>query len=137
MSGSSRCPLPMPQLVQLCQLPTRTYTSILLNFMQMALIWWLGLDKFQNSSSCSFCPSLALDPLGHHALTCKSGGDSIFRHHSLRDAFWESCKLACIAGQIEAGSGLDVEGSRTRPADILLPNWEFSKPHWISPSHQR
>ncbi|KAL5481248.1 hypothetical protein EMCRGX_G021378 [Ephydatia muelleri] len=31
-------------------------------------------------------------------------------------------------GQIEAGSGLDVEGSRTRPADILLPNWEFGKP---------
>ncbi|KAL5475780.1 hypothetical protein EMCRGX_G025632 [Ephydatia muelleri] len=69
-----------------------------------------------------------LNPLGHHALTCKSGGDSIFRHNSLRDTFWESCKLACIAGQIEAGSGLDVEGSRTRPADILLPNWEFGKP---------
>ncbi|KAL5492011.1 hypothetical protein EMCRGX_G017397 [Ephydatia muelleri] len=68
------------------------------------------------------------NPLGHHALTCKSGGDSIFRHNSLRDTFWESCKLACIAGQIEAGSGLDVEGSRTRPADILLPNWEFGKP---------
>ncbi|KAL5502219.1 hypothetical protein EMCRGX_G008957 [Ephydatia muelleri] len=30
--------------------------------------------------------------------------------------------------QIEADSGLDVEGSRTRPADILLPNWEFGKP---------
>eukprot|EP00731_Ephydatia_muelleri_P024931 Em0017g14a len=95
---------------------------------QMALKWWLGLDTSQNGSSCSFCPSHALDPLGHHALTCKSGGDSIFRHNSLRDTFWESCKLACIAGQIEAGSGLDVEGSRTRPADILLPNWEFGKP---------
>ena len=23
---------------------------------------------------------------------------------------------------------MDVEGSRTRPADILLPNWEFGKP---------
>ena len=39
-----------------------------------------------------------------------------------------ACKLACIAGQIEAGSGLDVEGSRTRPADILVHNWEFGKP---------
>ena len=95
---------------------------------QMALKWWLGLDTSQNGSSCSFCPSHALDPLGHHTLTCKSGGDSIFRHNSLRDTFWESCKLACIAGQIEAGSGLNVEGSRTRPADILLPNWEFGKP---------
>ena len=39
-----------------------------------------------------------------------------------------STKQACIAGQIEAGSGLDVEGSRTRPADILVHNWEFGKP---------
>ena len=46
----------------------------------------------------------------------------------MRDTFWESCKLACIAGQIEAGSGLDVEGSRTRPTDILVHNWEFGKP---------
>ena len=23
---------------------------------------------------------------------------------------------------------MDVEGSHTRPADILLPNWEFGKP---------
>ena len=94
---------------------------------QVALKWWLGMDTSQNSS-CSFCPSHAHDPMGHHALTCKGGGDSIIRHNSLRDTFWESCKLACIAGQIEAGSGLDVEGSRTRPADILVHNWEFGKP---------
>ena len=34
----------------------------------------------------------------------------------LRDIFWESCKLACIGGQIETGSGLDEDGRRTRPA---------------------
>ena len=73
------------------------------------------MDTYQNSS-CSFYPLHTLDPLGHHALTCKSGGDS-----------WESCKLACIAGQIEAGSGLDAEGSHTHPADILVHNWEFGK----------
>ncbi|KAL5503619.1 hypothetical protein EMCRGX_G010594 [Ephydatia muelleri] len=61
-------------------------------------------------------------------LLVKVEATQIIRHNSLRDTFWESCKLACIAGQIEAGSGLDVEGSRTRPADILLPNWEFGKP---------
>ena len=88
---------------------------------QVALKWWLRMDTSQNSS-CSFCPSLALDPLGHQVLTCKSGGDSIIRHNSLRDTFWESCKLACIAGQIEAGS---AEGSHTCPADIH--NWEFGK----------
>ena len=82
------------------------------------------------------CPSHALDPLGHHALTCKSGGDLIVRHNALRETFWESCKLACIGGQLEAGSNLDEVGRQTRPADILVQNWEFGKlQHWISPSH--
>ena len=94
---------------------------------QVALKWWLGLDTSQNAR-CSLCPSHALDPLGHHALTCKSGGDLIVRHNALRDTFWESCKLACIAGQLEAGSSLDEEGRQTRPADILVQNWEFGKP---------
>ena len=66
-------------------------------------------------------------PLGHHALTFKSGDDSITRHNSLRDTFLESCKLACFAGRIKAGSDLDAEGSRTRPADILAHNSEFGK----------
>ena len=94
---------------------------------QVALKWWLGMDTSQNAR-CSLCPSHALDPLGHHALTCKSGGDLIVRHNALRDTFWESCKLACIGGQLEAGSSLDEEGRQTRPADILVQNWEFGKP---------
>ena len=94
---------------------------------QVALKWWLGMDTSQNTR-CSLCPSHALDPLGHHALTCKSGGDLIVRHNALRDTFWESCKLACIGGQLEAGSSLDEEGRQTRPADILVQNWEFGKP---------
>ena len=82
------------------------------------------MDTSQNAC-CAFCPSHALDPLGHHALTCKSGGDLIVRHNALRDTFLESCKQACIGGQLEAGSSLDEE---TRPADILVQNWEFGKP---------
>ena len=33
---------------------------------QVALKWWLGVDLAQGFN-CTFCPSLALDPLGHHA----------------------------------------------------------------------
>ena len=65
---------------------------------QVALKWWLGMDTSQNAC-CAFCPSHALDHLGHHALTCKSGGDLIVRHGiALRDTFLESCKQACIGG---------------------------------------
>ena len=29
-----------------------------------------------------------LDPLGHHAVTCKEGGDVVMRHNALRDVFF-------------------------------------------------
>ena len=51
-----------------------------------------------------------MDPLGHHALTCKHGGDVVSRHNRLRDVLLESCRLACLDPQVEAGSGLGHEG---------------------------
>ena len=42
------------------------------NEFQMAIRWWLGLDT--SRSMCPFCPDTALDPLGHHAVTCRHGG---------------------------------------------------------------
>eukprot|EP00731_Ephydatia_muelleri_P035412 Em0121g7a len=40
---------------------------------QIAVKWWLGLDTSEDSQ-CTLCPSV-LDHLGHHAVTCKYGGD--------------------------------------------------------------
>lgn len=37
-------------------------------------------------SKCPLCSS-ALDPDCHHALTCRSGGDTIAQHNKLRDCF--------------------------------------------------
>ena len=37
---------------------------------QTALKWWLGIDMF-GGSRCPSCSTQLLDPLGHHALTCK------------------------------------------------------------------
>ena len=41
---------------------------------QAGIKWWLGIDSSQ-SANCPYCPSHCLDPLGHHALTCKYRGD--------------------------------------------------------------
>ena len=38
------------------------------------------------------------------------------------------CHSACVSASIEAGSGLGHEHLHTRPADVLLPNWVYSKP---------
>ena len=37
---------------------------------QVAIKWWLGMDT-PGGSLCSLCPEVALDPLGHHAVSCK------------------------------------------------------------------
>ena len=91
---------------------------------QIAVKWWLGIAVI-DIPVCSFCPSHAL---GHHALTCKHRGDVVSRHNRLRDVLLESCRLACLGPQVEVGSGLEHEGHRTRPADILIPHWDLGKP---------
>ena len=52
----------------------------------------------------------------------------VSQHNRLRDVLLESCRLACLGPQVEAGSGLGHEGHRTRPADILIPHWDLGKP---------
>ena len=57
---------------------------------QVALRWWLGLDT-SGGSLCPHCPDIALDPLGHHAASCRHGGDVVARHNHLRDIFANFC----------------------------------------------
>ena len=95
---------------------------------QMAIKWWLGLNTSPGSPPCALCPEHPLDPLGHHAVTCKRGGDAISRHNKLRDVVLQTCHRACIGAKAEAGSGLGHELWNTRPADILASNWLCGKP---------
>ena len=60
---------------------------------QTALKWWLGLDTAEGSH-CALCPDKMLDPLGHHATTCKRGRDVVFRRNKLRDILAETCRRA-------------------------------------------
>ena len=64
-----------------------------------------------------------LDPLGHHATTCKCGGDVVFRHKKLRDILAETCRRAHFSVQVEAGCNLTSDHRHSRPADVLISNW--------------
>ena len=94
---------------------------------QVAIKWWLGLDT-SGGSLCSLCPDTVLDPLGHHASTCKRGGDAVFRHNRLRVVVAESCRLAHLSVKVEAGNNLTPDHSHTRPADVLVQNWSRGRP---------
>ena len=79
-------------------------------------------------SCCPYCPNHRLDPLGHHALTCKYRGDVVLRHNSHRDVFVESCHRACSGGLVKVGNGLGLDRLPYRPADVLINNWHLGKP---------
>ena len=111
-------------------------------------------------ASFHYCPALSWDSLGHHALTCKQGGDVVTHHNRLWDVFVESCRRACVGVQVEVGSGYGLHeqvevgsgyglheqvevGSgyglhehSKRPADVLAANgcWA-SRLHSTSLSH--
>ena len=94
---------------------------------QVAVKWWLGLDT-SGDAPCALCPEKSLDPLGHHATTCKRGGDVVYRHNRLRDIVVESCRRAHLSVHLEVGHNLTPDHSNTRPADILIPHWCMGKP---------
>ena len=85
-----------------------------------ALKWWLGIET-AHGSNCALCPDSALDPLGHHAVTGKRGGDAVLRHNKLRDILVELFHQAHIHVQVE-------DHSHSRPADILVFDWDHGKP---------
>ncbi|KAL5468958.1 hypothetical protein EMCRGX_G030120 [Ephydatia muelleri] len=92
----------------------------------IAVKGWLGLNTSEGSQ-CTLCPGV-LDHLGHHAVTCKYGGDVVSRHNKIRDILVETCRLAHIGVQVEVGNNLTHDHNKTRPADILLSNWFLGKP---------
>ena len=77
---------------------------------------------------CPHCHDHQLDPLGHHAVTCKGGGDAVIWHNALRDVFAQFCHRARLGGQLEVGYGSGGDVSNSRPAEFLVPNWTLGKP---------
>ena len=94
---------------------------------QVAFKWWIGMDT-SPEQRCPHRHDHQLDPLGHHAVTCKGGGDAVIRHNALRDVFAQLCHRAHLGGPLEIGYGSGGDFSNSRPADFLVPNWTLGKP---------
>jgi hypothetical protein len=90
------------------------------------LKWWLGLPQLPSGHAftCNQC-GVQLDTLGYHALTCKSGGDLIYRHNTIRDAINKACLMAGWTPKLEK-AGL-IENSNDRPADVFIPSFHNGK----------
>ena len=53
-------------------------------------------------SVCPFSPDITLDPLEHHAVSCRHGGDVMIRHNHLRNIFTEFCRCLYVLRLVEA-----------------------------------
>ena len=70
---------------------------------------------------CQWAPNVhcaQVDHLGHHAGTCKYGGDVVTRHNRIRDILVENCHWAHIGVKVGVSSNLSRDHSKTHPADI-------------------
>ena len=47
----------------------------------------------------------------------------VIRRNMIRDILVETCRRVHIGVKVEVGNNLSRDHSKSRPADILLPNW--------------
>ena len=52
----------------------------------------------------------------------------VLRHNKLRDIFSDFCQRACLGLRLEMGCGAGFTNTQSRPADVLVPNWDLGKP---------
>ena len=107
---------------------SQMYTYITALYGQSCTRHFISLLDTSPQQRCPHCHDHQLDPLGHHAVTCKGGGDAVIRHNALRDVFAQFCHRARLGGQLEVGYGSGGDVSNSRPADFLVPNWTLGKP---------
>ena len=55
------------------------------------------------------------------------GGDVVLRRNALRDTLMHFLHHAHASVQVEAGAGLFPDHSQSRPADILVQNWNLGR----------
>ena len=71
-----------------------------------------------------------LDHLGHHAVTCKYGGDVVTRHNMIRDILVETCCWAHIRVKVEVGNNLSE--TTVRPVQLT---YFFLTGFWAEQQH--
>ena len=80
---------------------------------QVALMQRLGIPLAQNGDICPVCDGhRLLDHLGHHHVTCSTGGFVVVRHNRVRDSLLKLCMLAGLSPQKEQGCSF---GDKSRP----------------------
>ena len=103
------------------------------------LHYWLWVLLHSNLYSCPECHSTA-DLFGDHQEGCGGNGDQISCHNAIRDILFSAAQSAALTPSKETPS--PISSSLSRPADILLPNWNCGRPaavdtHVISPLQEQ
>jgi hypothetical protein len=91
---------------------------------QTAMKLLLGLPVYKSDSICP-CKK-PLDKCGIHSLACKSKGDIISRHNSIRDVIYRNCKEAGLTAKPEKAGLLGDHGDKRRPADVWIGNFSLN-----------
>lgn len=100
--------------------------TLAMDEMQAALKHRLGLALAGPGDLCPQCdPPAELDILGHHHITCSTGGFVTVRHNRIRDALFSLSALGGFSPDKERGG---MHDDLSRPADLFLPSYSLGKP---------
>ena len=78
--------------------------------------------------SCPHCPSFVLDDLAITPSVVSMEGMWFRAIISSGMFFLDFCQRACLGSRLEMGCGAGYTNSQSRPADVLVPNWDLGKP---------
>ncbi|KAJ9442903.1 hypothetical protein DIPPA_31097, partial [Diplonema papillatum] len=87
---------------------------------EVAVKMWLGSAVFEAGQTCEVCKKDGLDRLGHHALSCRHGGDWTAKHHAVRDELYMACLDAALEPKKEEKGTVGTKPGII-PGDVSLP----------------
>ena len=93
---------------------------------RLALSHRLHLDIYSTNSRCPDCDGSTSDVKGIHDTICKGKGKVVRRHDKVCETLKDICAQAHIVCTRE-DSDLLADGSRARPGDLVLYNWEYGQ----------
>eukprot|EP00731_Ephydatia_muelleri_P015665 Em0009g89a len=79
----------------------------------------LGLLQFRHIVMCMFCEERCCV---HYALSHNEG------KFTNSPQVGDYCQRACLGPRLEMGCGVGYTNPQSRPADVLVPNWDLGKP---------
>ena len=106
-----------------------SYLGLTMSTQEWRCAAWFRLGKpiYSSAGACPGCGTANSDIYGIHASICKSHGDLINRHNTVRDTLVSIAQSGNLNVVVEARHLLNDVVVGEKPADLLINNWRYGR----------